>query len=181
MQTRTITQVIGGFGAAALVALGMATVVPHMRAAQDPGQPPPGRMGRGFGGPGGPGMGRGGPSALGIDPRDLSDAQREQIKAIHDRHAEEMKPLIERAQTAHQALDSAVLTGTGDLRSLALEVGGAEGELAFQQAQVETEVMGVLTAEQKQKIQDRRKQMAARRAEMQQRRQSGGGASGNVK
>jgi Spy/CpxP family protein refolding chaperone len=114
--------------------------------------------------------------ALGIDPRDLSDAQREQIKAIHDRHAEEMKPLLERGQKAHQALDEAVLTGVGDLRGLALEVGSAEGELAFQHAQVETEVMAILTPEQKQKIQDRRKQMEARRAEMEQRRLSGGNA-----
>jgi Spy/CpxP family protein refolding chaperone len=118
--------------------------------------------------------------ALGIDPRDLTDAQREQIKAIHDRHAEEMKPLFERAQNARQALDNGVLTA-GDLRGLALEVGNSEGELAFQQAQIETEVLAVLTPEQKQKIQDRRKEMAARRAEMAQRRQSRGNAPGNAK
>ena len=178
MQTRTITRVIGGLGAAALIALGMATTVPYMGAAQQPGQPPPGRMGRGPGGPGG--MGRGGPMALGVDPRDLTDAQREQIKAIRDRHAEDMKPSIERAQKAHQALDGAVLTGVGDLRGLAQDVGNAEGELAFQQAQIETEVMAVLTPEQKQKIQDRRKAMEARRAEMEQRRQSRG-TPGNVR
>jgi protein CpxP len=187
MQTRTMTRVMGGFGAAALIALGMATTVPHMGAAQGPGQPPPGGMGRGPGGPGGPGMGRGGrggpggPMALGIDPRDLTDAQREQIKAIRDRHAEEVRPSIERAQTARQALDNAVLTGVGDIRGFALEVGNAEGELAFQQAQIETEVLGVLTPEQKQKMQERRKEMDARRAEMEQRRQSRGNAPGNAK
>jgi Spy/CpxP family protein refolding chaperone len=181
MQTKNITRVIGGLGAAALIALGMAITVPHMTAAQGPGQPGPGRMGRGPGG-----MGRGGPGgpmALGIDPRDLTDAQREQIKAIRDRHADEIKPLIERAQNAHQALDNAVLTSTGDIRALAQDVGAAESELAFQQAQIETEVMSILTADQKQKIQDRRTQMAARRAEMLQRRQSQtqGNSSGNAK
>src|SRR3954467_3505603 len=156
MQTKTRTQAIGAFGAAALVALGMTLTVPHM-GAQGPGQPPAGRMGRGPGGPGGPdgpGMGRGrggrggpgGPGmAMGIDMRDLTDAQREQIKAIRDAHAEAMRPLMERVQNARQALNTAVLTGTGDIRGVALEIGAAESELAFQQAQIETEVMAVLT------------------------------------
>jgi Spy/CpxP family protein refolding chaperone len=185
MQTRTMTRVIGGFGAAALIALGMLTTVPHMGAAQ--GQPPPGSMGRGPGGPGGRGgfgMGRGGPGGpmgLGIDPRDLTDAQRDQVKAIRDNHAAEMKPLIERTQKARQALNNAVLTSVGDIRGLAFEVGSAEGELAFQQAQIETEILGVLTPEQKQKMQERRKEMDAHRAEMEQRRQSRGTAPGNAK
>jgi Spy/CpxP family protein refolding chaperone len=118
---------------------------------------------------------------LGIDPRDLTDAQRAQVKTIRDNHAAEMKPVVDRAQKARKALDDAVLTGVGDIRGLALEVGGAEGELAFQQAQIETEVLGVLTPEQKQKMQDRRKEMDARRAEMAQRRQSRQNAPGNAK
>ena len=129
-------------------------------------------------------MGRGGPGgpmALGIDLQDLSDAQREQIKAIRDNHAADMKPSVERAQKARQALNNAVLTGVGDIRGLALEIGNAEGELAFQQAQIETEILGVLTPEQKQKMQERRKEMDARRAQMEQRRQSRGSAPGNAK
>jgi Spy/CpxP family protein refolding chaperone len=117
----------------------------------------------------------------GIDPRDLTDAQREQVKAIRDRHADEMRPVMDHVQKARQALANAVLSGVGDIRGLALEVGAAEGEAAFQNAQIETEVLSVLTPEQKQKIQDRRKEMEARRAEMTQRRQSRGAASGNAK
>ena len=180
MQNKTLSKVIGGFGAAALIAVGMATTIPHM-GAQDQGQPPAGRMGRGPGGPGGFGRGRGGPGGpmgFGIDLRDLTDAQREQIKAIHDRHSEEMKPVFDRVEKARQALANAVISGTGDIRGLAVEVGSTEGELAFQNAQIETEVMSVLTAEQKQKIQERRQTMEARRA---QRTQRGGGASGNQK
>jgi Spy/CpxP family protein refolding chaperone len=111
---------------------------------------------------------------LGIDLRDLSDAQREQVKAIRDRHAEEMRPVMERVGKARAALASAVLTGIGDIRGLALEVGTAEGELAFQSAQIETEVLGVLTPEQKQKMAERQKDMA-------QRRQSRGRGAGNAK
>jgi len=178
MQTTTITRVMGGIGAAALVALGMTLSVPHM-AAQDPGQQPPpmGRMGgRGFGGPG---MGRGGPGGpmgMGIDPRDLTDTQRDQVKAIRDAHATDVRAAMDRVQKAHEALATAVMTGSGDIKSLAIEVGNAEGEAAFQNAQVESEIFNtVLTADQKQKIQDRRKEMEARRATMQQRRQGGAG------
>lgn len=189
MQNKTITRVVGGFGAAALMALGMATSLPHLDAAQGPNQgPPPGRMGgRGPGGPGGPGMGRGGrggpgrpggPVAFGLDPRDLTDAQREQVKAIRERHMEEIKPLADRANKARQALNLAVLSGNGDLRGLSQEIGAAETERVFATAQIETEVLGVLTPEQKQKIQDRQKEMEARRAEMEQRRQSRGAGNG---
>lgn len=187
MQNRTISRIVGGVGATALIVLGMATAWPHLGAAQDPNQgpPPAGRMGGGRG-PGGRGMGRGGPGGpmemmAGIDPRDLTDAEREQIKAIRDRHAGDMTPVIDRVQKARQALSNAVLTGVGDIRGLALEVGAAEGELAFQHAQIETEVVGVLTPEQKQKIQDTQTQMAARRAAMKQQRQSPGTAPGNAK
>ena len=35
--------------------------------------------------------------------RDLTDAQREQVKAIHERHAERIRPLAERAHAAREA------------------------------------------------------------------------------
>ena len=114
----------------------------------------------------------GGPFAFREVMRDLTDAQREQVKAIHEKHADRIRPLAERARTAREALDTAVLSGnTGNLQALSIEVGNAETELTFAQAQVQTEIVNVLTAEQKQKIAERRKQMEARRAEMQKQRQ----------
>jgi Spy/CpxP family protein refolding chaperone len=83
--------------------------------------------------------------------------------------------------SARQALATAVLSGVGDIQGLALEVGAAEGEMAFQSAQIEIEVLGVLTPEQKQKIQDRRKEMESRRAAMVQLRQSRENGAGNGK
>jgi Spy/CpxP family protein refolding chaperone len=66
-----------------------------------------------------------------------------------------------------------VLAGKADnLQTLSIEVGNAETELSFAQAQVQSEIYGVLTAEQKQRIAERRKQMEARRAEMMKRRQT---------
>lgn len=90
--------------------------------------------------------------------RDLTEAQREQVKAIRARHADRLKPLVERSHAAREAVNAAVMSGnTGNLQALSIEVGNAETELAFAQAQVQAEVFNVLTAEQKQKIAERRK------------------------
>ena len=161
--------------AAAVLAVGLAGAVPYIGSAQD--QTPvqgervrPGRGGRG--GPGGPGGRMGGPMVFREVMRDLTDAQREQVKAIHERHADRIRPLAERAHTAREALNAAVVSGnSGNLQALSIEVGNAETELTYAQAQVQSEIFNILTAEQKQKIAERRKEMEARRAEMVKRRQ----------
>jgi Spy/CpxP family protein refolding chaperone len=183
MTKQTFSRTIGGFAAAALVAVGMAAAVPHIVAAQDPtqGPPPMGRMGgHGRGGPGGFGR-EGGPMALGIDPRDLTDAQQQQTRSILNAHKDEMKPLMDRLEKAHDALSNAVLSGGGDLRGLAAEVGAAEGEVALEHAQIESEIFAILSPDQKAKIQQRRQDMDARRQQMQQRRQARGSKGGNAK
>lgn len=179
MQTETLTRIVGGLAGAVIVAVSLFAFTPSIGAAQDPNQAPPaGRFGgRGRGGPGGPGGpgGRmGGPMGpVGIDMRDLTDAQREQIRAINQRHADEIGPLVERTQKAREALADAVFAN-GDLRGFSIELGQAEGELAFANAQIQVEVLSVLTPEQRQKMQDRRKEMEARRAEMEKRRPARG-------
>ena len=166
------------FLGAIVIALGLGATVPFIGWAQDqpPAQTEPRRGGRGFGGPSGPGGRMGGPMggafAFREVMRDLTDAQREQVKAIQERQADRIRPLAERAHTAREALSNAVLSGNeGNLQALSIEVGNAETELTFAQAQVQSEVLKVLTAEQKQKIAERRKQMEARRGEMMKRRQ----------
>jgi Spy/CpxP family protein refolding chaperone len=164
--------------AAAIIVMGLAATVPYI-AAQD--QPPAqgdhrGFGGRGPGGPGGRGGRMGGPMGGGFAlrevMRDLTDAQREQIRAIHDKHAERLRPLTERVRTAREALDNAVMSdNAANLQALSIELGNAETELTFAHAQVQAEVFKVLTAEQKQKIAERRKEMEARRQEMIKKRQ----------
>jgi Spy/CpxP family protein refolding chaperone len=177
----SLTRIVSGAGAA-IVTVGLIATVPHMIAAQDQTQPQTERVRpdrRGLGGPGAHG-GRGGRMGglmaggpLREVMRDLTDAQREQVRAIHERHAERMRPLFERTHAAREALNAAVLSGNaGTLQALSIEVGNAETELTFAQAQVQSEIFSVLTAEQKQKIAERRKEMEARRAEMMQRRQN---------
>jgi Spy/CpxP family protein refolding chaperone len=177
MQTETYTRLVGGLMGAVVMTIGLMAFTPQTGAAQDSTQAPSaGRWGGRGRGPGGIGGRMGGPmggGALGAVMRDLTDAQREQVRAIHKRHAEEIGPLAERVRNARQALDEAVISGnSGNFRALALELGNAETELALAHAHVQSEVFGVLTAEQKQKIAERRKEMEARRAEMQQRRQA---------
>jgi Spy/CpxP family protein refolding chaperone len=183
MRNETIGRIVGSVLGAALIAVGMMAFTPQFGSAQGAGQPlPAGRMG---GGPVGGGMGRGGPGGpmgmAGIDPRDLTDAERGQIKAIRERHADDIKTTVERVNSARRALATAVLSGVGDIQGLALEVGAAEGEMAYQSAQIETEVLSVLTPEQKQKIQVRRKEMESRRAAMEQSRQLSESSAGNAK
>ena len=181
MASRNLKRVVGGLGTAAILAVGLVASVPYIGAAQDQPQAQgdqarPGR--RGAGGPGrfgGPGGRFGGPMADGLMRgvmRDITDAQREQLKAIHERNAEKIRPLVERLHSAREAVQQAVLSGnTGNLQALSIEVGNAETELTFAQAQVQAEVFNILTAEQKQKLAERRKEMDQRRQEMMQRRQ----------
>jgi Spy/CpxP family protein refolding chaperone len=176
MEQKSLTRIAAGLGAAVLVGFGLMATVPHITAAQDQTQAQGERVGPRRGGPDGP-FGRGGrmggPMGVGEVMRDLTDAQREQVKAIGEKHAERLRPLIERSRTARQALDTAAESGnTGNLQALSIEVGNAETELAFAQAQVHSEIYAVLTAEQKQKIAERRKAMEQRRAGMVQRRQN---------
>ena len=169
------------FLGAIVVALGLGATVPFVGWAQDQpqAQTDQTRRGRGLGrpgGPGGPGGRMGGPMggafAFREVMRDLTDAQREQVKAIHERHADRIRPLAERTHAAREALNNAVMSGNiGNLQALSIEVGNAETELTFAQAQVQSEVYNVLTAGQKQTIAERQKQMQARRSDMLKRRQ----------
>jgi Spy/CpxP family protein refolding chaperone len=170
------------FLGAIVVALGLGATVPFVGWAQDQpqAQGQQVRRGRGDGGPGrpgGPGGRMGGPMGGGAFAfrevmRDLTDAQREQVRVIHERHADRIRPLAERAHAAREAVNNAVVSGNeGNLQALSIEVGNAETELTFAQAQVQAEIFKVLTAEQKQNIAARRKEMQERRADMMKRRQ----------
>ena len=168
------------FLTAIVVALGLGATVPFVGWAQDqPAAQQQRRGGRGDfgpGRPGGPGGRMGGPMDGGFGLRDvmreLTDAQREQVKAIHERHADRIAPLAERARAAREAVHTAVISGNAsNLQALSIEVGNAETELTFAQAQVQSEVFKVLTAAQKQAIAERQKEMQERRSEMLKRRQ----------
>lgn len=150
------------FGAAVAASL---LIVPLVLAAQ-----PRGPHGRG-----GFDRGRGGPMRL-LRELDLTDAQREQVKAIFDeaRTSGTMKRMME----ARKALEDAVQSGTADegtLRQLAYDLGEVEGDAAVERAQIHARILQLLTPEQREKLQtlqkEREEEMAKRRQRFEERRQ----------
>ena len=73
----------------------------------------------------------------------LTDAQRDQIKAIADAHKDEWKALADRARTAHEALDEAITADTVDeaaIRQKSAEVAAVEADIAVARAHAHAEV-----------------------------------------
>ncbi len=107
--------------------------------------------------PTGPGFGpRGGPGGrAGIDlplrQLDLSDAQREQVRAIRNTHQAAFKEIGERLRTAHQGLRGAVGADALDeaaIRARSADVAAVEADAAVLRARVRQDVFSILTAEQ---------------------------------
>jgi Spy/CpxP family protein refolding chaperone len=153
----TIKKITLGLGAGLLALTAVAGTYAH---AQD--QDRPGRPGgsRGFGGPG-PGGRFGGPGGpMGMLPMlgraiDLTDPQKDQIKAIADSHQADWKALADRARTAHGALNAAVMGDTIDealIRQKSAEVAAVDADLAVARARTKAEVFQILTADQKSKL-----------------------------
>ena len=118
----------------------------------------PGR-GRGSGGPGG----LGGPMAV-LEPlrmaasqMGLSDAQKDQIKAIVESHAEEWKAFADRERQGRQALRTAMTAAQFDevtIRQRSAELSAVEADVAVAQARVRAEAIQVLTADQRAKLKE---------------------------
>lgn len=160
-------------GAAAAIALTVVGVA-AMRAQAGPNQAPPSGQarpprpgpggGRGFGGPFG-----GGPLGGALMPRvpDLTDAQRDQMRAIADRHQADIRPLMETLRDAQIALEDAIVANPTDeatIRLKSADVAFAEADFAVARAQVYAEVAALLTPDQRQKLQEQRERMRQRRA-----------------
>ena len=130
----------------------------------------PGPMGPGMMGLGGPGFrgGPGGPFGMGgfaLRGLDLTDAQREQVKAIMESHRDEQKAIGDRMQAARKALHQATAADAFDegvIRAKAVEVGAVEADAAVLQARIKGEIFAILTPEQVKKAQELRSNMEKR-------------------
>ena len=120
---------------------------------------PGGPHGRhGFGGLGGPGGH--GPGLLALHQLDLTDQQKEQIRALHQQQREAFRSLMEKVGTARRGLDDAALAGNeAGVRAKAAEFAAAQTELAVAQAQAHAAVFKLLTPEQQQKALAARQRM----------------------
>jgi protein CpxP len=158
------------FGAA-LVALGAcAGVYVHAQDQNTSPQPPPFR-GRGMG-PGGPGRGPGGPGGpMGMLPMlgpqiGLTDAQRDQIKAIAGSHKDEWKALADRERASRDGVNDAVnadAVDDGAIRQKVAEAAFVDADMAVARAHARAEVFQILTADQKAKLKEMQAQMKSRR------------------
>jgi protein CpxP len=164
-------------GIAAGVALAVGAAATLAAREQGPGPLGPGG---GFGrrGPGGPGMrGPGGPM-VSLRGLDLTDTQREQVRAVMASHQAEFEAQAQKLGPARKALTDAVTAETLDesaIRQRAADVAALEADGAVLRARVHGEIWALLTPEQQQKARDLKAQAEQRRGQardrMQQRRQ----------
>src|SRR5262245_6300875 len=110
------------------------------------------------GGPGG--LGLFGPGGLGLDGANLTDAQKDQVKAIVEAHRDEMRGLLDRQAQARRVLTASAESGQVN-DALATDVGNASAALALAEARLRAEVLQVLSPEQRAAVQQR----AAERAQ----------------
>jgi Spy/CpxP family protein refolding chaperone len=148
--TATVQRLALGLGAGLIALTALAGAFVHAQDQDANAQHRPFR-GRGPGGPGGP---------MGMLPRlgpevALTDAQRDQIKAIAESHKDDWKGLADRARTAHKALYEAVTTepiNEALIRQRSSEVAAVDADMAVARARAHAEVFQILTADQKEKV-----------------------------
>lgn len=100
------------------------------------------------------------------DYLDLTDAQQAQMKDILTKEKPTIQPLMQQLRQSHQQMQ-ALEAGTFDeakVRTLATQQSQAMTELIVQKARIKSEMMGVLTSDQKDKL---AKMQARRQARMQ--------------
>ena len=149
---------------AVMVALGVFVVAETAVA-----QPPGGRGGRAgrMGRQGGPG---GGPAGhlMYLRAVDLTEAQREQVRTIHEQSGEATRAVHERVRMARRALQDAVtadVVNEGAIHAVASELGLAEGDAAVQQAYLHAQVWQLFTPEQQEQARAAEAEMERRRGE----------------
>jgi Spy/CpxP family protein refolding chaperone len=124
-----------------------------------------------FGGRGGPG-GRGFAAGFALGQLDLSDAQKQQVRDITQRHRQQTQPLAQRLQQAMEAQRAAIQAipvNESLVRSAAQDLAAAQADMAVEQARLHSDIFAVLTAEQQEKAKQLEAQAQARAKERQQR------------
>jgi Spy/CpxP family protein refolding chaperone len=89
------------------------------------------------------------------DVLDLTEAQQAQIKDIRAKEEPAMKPLMDQMFQGHKAMDDLVASGTFDeakVRILAAQQAQAFQEMTVQKARIDSELVQLLTADQKAKL-----------------------------
>jgi Spy/CpxP family protein refolding chaperone len=137
---------------AAAVALSLATLP---LVAQEPPGAPGGGFGPGGQRPGGPGRGGpGGPMGLlpGLNRVDLTDAQREQVRAVMEQERQANGP-GEKLRQAEQALNAAVLSSDGQgIETAKAALSAAQASELDHRVEIMQKIVQILTPEQRQAL-----------------------------
>jgi Spy/CpxP family protein refolding chaperone len=161
--------------AAGALALTFAAAAPLVAGGNQGPQGPPPAGGVPFHGPGpgGPrGPGHGGPlGPLGdlgpaIRHAEVTQDQQQQIRAVMDSHRDEFRAIGERMKAARDAMRAVAEADTIDenaIRAKAADVAAVEADRAVLGARVRAEVLGLLTAEQLERVKQFRAEMEKRR------------------
>jgi Spy/CpxP family protein refolding chaperone len=163
--TATVKRMTLGFGAGLIALTAVAGGVFAQAQDQDPNARTREYRGRGPGGPDGPGRFRGPGGPMGMLPMlgrevNLTDAQRDQVKAIAESHKADWRALADRARAAHIALTAAVTTAPIDealIRQKSSEVAAVDADMAVARARAYAEVFQILTPEQKETLNEARR------------------------
>lgn len=85
---------------------------------------------------------------------DLTDAQKESLKATREANKSNMNDVHEKLRTAHEALDKAITTNADDamLNKLSTDLASAIAQKELAQAKARRDFLNLLTPEQKQKL-----------------------------
>jgi protein CpxP len=99
---------------------------------------------------------------------DLTEAQQQEIRSIHEQNREAGRAVGEKLRAAWRALHEATVAESIDesaIRAAAGELGNAEAEAAISRARVHAQVWKVLTPEQQEKAKALRAERRERRGE----------------
>jgi Spy/CpxP family protein refolding chaperone len=105
---------------------------------------------------------------MGFHQLDLSDAQKAQLKQIHESHRQAIAPIAEQIKAKRQEIRAASEGGTVNesvITQKLTEIAPLEAKMIAERARIHQESLAVLTAEQKAKLDQMREQAKTRWAE----------------
>ena len=152
---------------AIVMAIAVAVPVAIAQSADQPGVNKGERHGH-WGGRGG----RGG--MMGFSKLDLTDAQKAQLQQIRESHRQAVAPIMEQIRAKRQEIRQASQGGTFNealVSQKLAEIAPLEAKLMGEQARIYQEMLSVLTAEQKAKLDQMREQFKSRGGERRARKQ----------
>ncbi|HEV8486179.1 MAG TPA: periplasmic heavy metal sensor [Blastocatellia bacterium] len=112
--------------------------------------------------------GRGGRGMMGFRGLDLTDAQKAQMKQIRESHSQTLRPIMEQIHAKRQEIRQASQDGAFNealVTQKLTEIAPLEAKLQGEQHRIHREMLSVLTADQKAKLEQTRQQLKSKWAE----------------